>query len=472
MQRGQPDAAISEPGQFMNLDESQFLPEEIKNVILLVSSGCFMLDGEKMVTELEWRKTMWNEALWLGLPRAEIEEKKIYQGDMNGRFAYYRLNLDLEQEAELTADISANSRYRLWINGKPVLSGPCRSDKLRQYYETVELGYYLQPGKNVLAVQVLLCDSMYVKDGPGDNRAPLNSVETLPAGHRLAMEGLVKDSSGNVLAEITTGKAPWKVWLDNTYYLTKEPIVNGNMGALTEKIDYRNTFSDWKQIEFDASTWRECEKLESVKSGFEKLFGILKTFMMEERPIPLLYEHPATLHKELGEAVLKDGEFVTVEPGQHCRLLFDGESVFNAFFRYRIVGGRDAEISFTYFEKFTKGIDEVKRDDYINGEIGKNGQVDRIVSSGGKLVYEPFWYRTMRFLQIDIQAADEAVCFYRPQLLKTGYPLNPGSYVKSDAPWVEQVYEMCVRTLQSCMMETYMDCPFWEQMQYPMDTRL
>ena len=54
-----------------------------------------------------------------------------------------------------------------------------------------------------LAAQVLLCDSMYVKEGPGDNRAPLNSVETLPAGHRLAMEGLAKDSEGNVLAEIT-----------------------------------------------------------------------------------------------------------------------------------------------------------------------------------------------------------------------------------------------------------------------------
>ncbi len=186
----------------------------------------------------------------------------------------------------------------------------------------------------------------------------------------------------------------------------------------------------------------------------------------------MLYERPDTLQKELGEAVMKDADFVTVEPGQHCRLLFDGGHVSNAFWRYALEGGRDAEVSFTYFEKFTKGIDKVKRDDYVGGEIGKNGQADRIVLKGGRLMYEPFWYRTMRFLQIDIQAAGEAVRFYRPQLLKTGYPLNPGSYVKSDAAWVEQVYGMCVRTLESCMMEAYMDCPFWEQMQYPMDTRL
>lgn len=415
---------------------------------------------------------MWDEALWLGLPRAEIEDKKIYQGDMNGRFAYYRLEVDLEQPGRLRADISANSRYRLWINGEPILSGPCRSDKFRQYYETVELGEYLRTGKNVFAVQVLLCDSMYVKEGPGDNRAPLHSVETLPAGHRLAMEGVVRDSSGNCLAEVTTGKAPWRVWLDNTYYLTKEPAVNGNMGALTEKIDYRRTFGHWKQIDFDASGWREGERLDLVKSGFEMHFGILKTFMMEERPIPLLYERPDTLQKELGEAVMGDGDYVAVEPGQSCRLLFDAGTLTNAFMRYELDGGKDAELSFTYFEKFTKGIDEVKRDDYIRGEIGKNGQIDRIVLKGGKLLYEPFWYRTMRFLQIEIKAGDEAVRFYRPRLRRTGYPLNPGSCVKSTAAWVEQIYDMCVRTLQGCMMETYMDCPFWEQMQYPMDTRL
>ena len=415
---------------------------------------------------------MWNEALWLGVPRAEIEEKKIYQGDMNGRFVYYRLNLELEQEAELTVDISANSKYRFWVNGEPVLSGPCRSNRYRQYYETVNVGKYLKSGKNVMAVQVLLCDSMYVKEGPSDNRAPLNSVATLPAGHRLAIEGIIKDASGNVLADVTTGKASWKVWLDNTYHLAKEPVVNGNMGAFTEKIDYRRTPCDWKQVDFDDTFWQEGEKIELVKSGFEMHFGVLKTFMMEERPIPLMYECPNMLRRELGKPVMGMSDFIVVKPGERCKLLFDGVNLFNAFMRYRIEGGNGARIIFIYFEKFSKGIDGVKRDDYINGEIGKNGQVDSIILNGEELIYEPFLYRTMRFLQIEIEAADDAVCFYRPQFLETGYPLNPDSYVKSSALWVEQLYGMCVRTLQNCMMETYMDCPFWEQMQYPMDTRL
>jgi len=118
---------------------------------------------------------------------------------------------------------------------------------------------------------------------------------------------------------------------------------------------------------------REGEKVDRVKNGFEMQFGILKTFMMEERPTPLLYECPDTLEKELGEAVMGDSDYVTVEPGQRCRLLFDAGTVTNAYMRYETEGGRDAELTFTYFEKFTKGIYEVKRDDYLHGEIGKNG---------------------------------------------------------------------------------------------------
>ena len=99
---------------------------------------------------------MWKEAVWLGVPQQELINQKIYEGDANGRFVYYRLSFFLQETGDLTATISANSRYRLWVNGQPVLSGPCRSSGFVRYFDTVELGPYLQPGQNVIAAQVLL----------------------------------------------------------------------------------------------------------------------------------------------------------------------------------------------------------------------------------------------------------------------------------------------------------------------------
>lgn len=415
---------------------------------------------------------MWKEASWLGVPRTEIEEKQIYQGDMNGRFALYRLNIELGEPAELVMDISANSRYRLWINERPVLSGPCRSSAYRHYYDTVDVSRYLRNGRNVFAVQVLLCDSMYTNGWKGDHRLPLFSVESLPAGHRLAVEGTVRDSFGRRLEDVTTGRADWRIWLDSSWYLVGQPGVNDNLGAVTEHIDFRKTLPDWKRMDFDDGHWRACEELEQVAPGMEAMYGLQKTFIMEERPIPLLYETPGVLSREHGAAAFGEKESVDIGPNEHRILLFEGDTLFNGYFQYFMSGGAGAKLSFTYFEKFTKDADEIRRDDFIHGEIGDQGQKDTIIADGSDLLYEPFWYRTMRFLQVEIWTREKSLVFYRPRYLATGYPLDPGSYIRSGAPWVEPVYEMCVRTLQACMTDAYMDCPFWEQMQYPMDTRL
>ena len=155
---------------------------------------------------------MWKEAVWLGVPRAEIEKWNILEGDMTGRFACYRLEAEAPEQGKLTIDIGANARYRLWVNGCPVNSGPCKGDRYRQFYDTLELSGYLRPGKNVLAVQVLYCDpDEAVKQT--DERASIFAVVSPGGGHRLAVEGDILDENGDKVTKVAplfgTGECIW-----------------------------------------------------------------------------------------------------------------------------------------------------------------------------------------------------------------------------------------------------------------------
>ena len=51
----------------------------------------------------------------------------------------FKNTFELKGIGNLELLISANSRYRLWINGRPVTSGPCKGDRWRRYYETVDV---------------------------------------------------------------------------------------------------------------------------------------------------------------------------------------------------------------------------------------------------------------------------------------------------------------------------------------------
>lgn len=415
---------------------------------------------------------MWKKAMWIGLPQEEIHEKAILQGDMNGRFVYFRHSFRLEETAKLTIDISAASRYRLWVNGCGVQSGPCRGDRYRHYYETIDVSNYLRQGENVLAVQVLYCDRSYVPKQQHE-RAPLISVANEPGGHRLAVEGTLLSETGEVLGVVTTGESDWRIYLDHSFYLIGEPVLSDNLGATIEHIDFARVPKHWKESSFSDDGWRRGEPIEPVVwNDFEKSVGLYLKYPMRQRPIPLLMEEEYTLDRELGESHYGTDDRIVIEPQRTKKLLFGLDVLQNTYPSYHFAGGKGTKVSITYFEKFVNAEYSVKRDDFEHGEIGENGLTDVIYLDGGSLTYEPFWYRTFRFLQMEITTADEAVTVFRPDYHKTGYPLQAESHISSSETWVKPLYEMCVHTLEGCMMETYMDCPFWEQMQYPMDTRL
>lgn len=416
---------------------------------------------------------MWDEVMWVGVPKEEIRRCNILEGDMTGRFAYFRCEVKAEENSSLTLNLAAGSKYRLWVNEQPVLSGPCKGDLVHCYFDTVDVSEYIREGKNVLAVQVLYQDPFSAVKQT-DERAAIFGVATPGGGHRLAIEGNVKNAEGQTTAAVTTGKADWKVWLDGSFYL-KSYAVTENLGAVCEEIDFQNTPSDWKKAGFEDREWLSAVPLEPVKNTpFWKLFGLVKRFALKERPIPLLYEKEALFEREMKcdksavSGILQ--EPVVIPPHTELEILLDAGAVVNGYPAFRFAGGTGSRVSIVYFEKFMNPEKEIPRDDWKNGVI--EGRTDEIAADGKELCYEPFWYRTFRFVRITVKTQDKPLTFRSVSYRRTGYPMELQTQVSSSASWVSEVWNMCVRTLENCMMDTYMDCPYYEEMQFPMDTRL
>jgi len=391
---------------------------------------------------------MWESAQWIRIPPDELKQKQIYHGDLGGRFAYFRCEQALPEKAHLTVCITAVSRYRLWVNEQPVLSGPCKGDLNRQYYETVELTPYLRAGKNVFAVQVLYNDPDMARDQT-DERAAIYGVVGAGNCHALAIEGKITDRNGESIGSVTTGQADWRVWLDSSFYL-KSTQYSVYLGAVEESIDFRLTPSDWKTPGFDASAWQPALPYGPVTfPPTLQSVGLIPRVHVIPREIPLPEE-------------IKAG-FVQTIPREND-IVLDAWTHVNGYPRFLFDGEAGTEITITYLERFGDGADGQRIDD-LSGSV--SGRTDHIVLNGKPVCYEPFWVRTFRYIIIRGGRLSQA-----PTYRKTRYPLAVESSIASSASWVNSLWDICLRTLQNCMLETYMDCPYYEQLQFIMDTRL
>ena len=67
----------------------------------------------------------------------------------------FRKTLNLvSKPKQFVVHVSADNRYRFFVNGTPVCFGPARGDLMHWYFETIDISKYLRRGKNVIAAVV------------------------------------------------------------------------------------------------------------------------------------------------------------------------------------------------------------------------------------------------------------------------------------------------------------------------------
>ncbi|MNO14191.1 Bacterial alpha-L-rhamnosidase [compost metagenome] len=410
------------------------------------------------------------EANWIWYPNWKNEDETGV-----GKFVYFRKTIELGQGRHAcTLRISADSRYHLFINGVSVSRGPCKGDRFTWYYEEIEIGEYLTEGTNVFAVQVL----RYPYAGGGNDSV-----------WRTRLPGLYVHAA--ILDEQKTQTV--NAHTDASWQCLKDESISLSQGVYTQFLGITETVNGsmrpfgWMESAYYAENWDQASEY-----IFDIVHGGLKPWELRRRPIPHLYEterrfagvNQLAAESELGwNQLIVNDHPVFIASHTTITVDFDAGELTTGYLKLLMSGGRGSEIRLLCAECYEKPPiivpwirDKGDRTDSINGDLYGDVDIYRPAGSGAtgtQLLecYEPFWFRTFRYVRLEIETGNEAMILHRFAYRETGYPLNVAAKYNSSDPQEAELWEISVRTLKRCMHETYEDCPYYEQLQYVMDTR-
>ena len=376
---------------------------------------------------------------------------------------YFRKSFTINNIEKTEICVSADSRYRLYINGIYIATGPQKGDRFRKYYDVLDVTAYLRQGSNTVAAEVL--------HYPNDYRGAMN-FHTGPIS-------LVNGSRGGFWLECTAcpqmnTNTEW-LCCDNVsrrFVEAKQSKYAGDM----EEIDGAAALPCWCDPKAPEDAFSPCVVVAPPDNA--RLGGVLYEWQLTKRDIPLLYERPIQpigCTKSGGDAELRPllERAVTVPP--HCTAFVDidmGELV-NAYVRLSMeTSAAGGCVTLCYGECYQflghDGLPVKRVRDDANGDIF--GEEDTYYVGQGTQVYEPFEFRVFRYLRLTVKTKDVPVTLTGLSFRLTGYPLKKTGGLTAADPTVQRLWDVSVRTLERCMLDTYVDCPYYEQMQYTMDT--
>ena len=386
---------------------------------------------------------------------------------------FFRRTFFLDEVPEkIQLQVSADSRYKLYANGRLVEVGPCKGDSEVWYYDTLEFTSYLHMGKNVIAVEVL---SYPAEHGKG-------SFSIFRTGHP-GLFVLGKAESRHEAIDLSADDR-WKGCVDTGFSIIPESDIFAPL-QIVEKRNAQPELIHWMREDFDDSEWENAIFDTTLSAEFSP--GNLCS-----RTIPFLYR---TDRKFIGarmilcesdqkefEQFLDGKQSITIAGGRKLIAEINAGEEETGYLHLLMAGGKGSCVriltSEGYVQEGFQGDLKVPfKKDRLDTECGHlHGFTDTYYPAGNGTVnspeeYMPFWFRTFRFVRVEIDTGEEPLTLLSFYYTETGYPLEVRTEASADDPDFAAIWDISERSLRRCMHETYEDCPFYEQLQYVMDSR-
>src|ERR1017187_6360035 len=416
------------------------------------------------VTQIDGPHRDW-QAAWVTHPTAPLREPLVL---------HFRRTLTLGAvPASYPVRVSADNRFILFVNGQRVGDGPARGDLSHWRYERFDLAPLLHAGKNLITATVWNWGVFAPIAQMSDRIAFLLESETTGA------EGISTPEEWEV--EIESGHRA----LDRNSVDLKTYFASGP----GEEIKAALYDWNWQLETYAGSNWVAVATpiRDSVHGSVNKAHSADTTGDNFWGLVPDGLPHMEYAPTGAGEIVRVDvvnrgavapevSQFpaaaVTLPPGSHVHILLDRKALTTAYPILTVSGGKGAKIWLTYSEAlYDKDIHKGDRDEV--GDRTARGLKDSFLPDGGEhRVFEPLWWRTWRYLDLDVETAGEPLNLESLTAAFTAYPFEERATFQADDQELKKIWEISWRTARLDAHETYMDTPYYEQLQYVGDTRI
>jgi len=398
------------------------------------------------------------KASWVTHPTAPLREPVVL---------HFRRTLQLDEVPHTyIVRVTADNRFILYVNGHRVGDGPARGDLSHWRYEKYDIAPYLQPGQNLIAATVWNFGIYAPIAQMSDRTAFLLESE---ASGKLSIS-----TPEGWLVEIEKGRRPLPRVANGFWvYMASGP---------GEEVNASHYDWGWDQPGAPGPSWVPVASpiRESIYSNVNRAHSADTTGDNPWGLVPDTLPHMEYTSTTAGHSVrcrLTDllafpSAAVTVPANTHVHLLLDRNTLITAYPSLTVSGGAGSHVRLTYaealYDKEQHKGDRNDVDDRVAIGMTDSFQVD----GGAHRYFQPLWWRTWRYLDLDIETAAQPLQLESLTANFTAYPFVERASLHTGDPQLDKIWEISWRTARMDAHETYMDTPYYEQLQYIGDTRI
>jgi alpha-L-rhamnosidase len=370
---------------------------------------------------------------------------------------HFRKIIDLPAKPEhFLLDVSADNQFIFLVNQQRAGSGPSRSDLKHWRYETYDIAPLLHTGRNVLAATVW---------NFGTQTALAQMSDRI---------GFLVHGQGET-EPLADTDASWECEQENAITALSPDVPGYYAAEPGERLDGAAFDWNWEADSISDKKWSKATTLSPASLRGDP--DSHNSWWLVPDPLPPMEMKPVSgghVVRSAGVQIVSDfpEHEISVPPNTKASILLDNSELTTAYPDLTVSGGMGANIRLTYAEALVDASGQKGNRNQIEGKhiVGIH---DEFLPGGcSSCEFVPLSWRTWRYLQLDVQTADQPLKIESLRAWFSAFPFTERARFQSDDPSLRTIWNIGWRTARLDAHDTYMDTPYWERLQYIGDTRI